>query len=243
MNVEQINMDKKIAYSNVKNFFDSRACDAQGVNSTMLQKDPNIASERDMAEKEILLSLTYDVQVNDVLDLGCGNGRLADLFKNVENYVGVDFSENLVKLASERGLGTQYKFYVSSVTELHKIENICETQYDFIVISGLLIYLNDEDVSKLIQQILTLCNEECRIYLREPVSVLNEKLSLIDHYSQELGTYYNAVYRTEAELLNFLNPLIVNGFKVAKRDYMYKDLKLNNRAETIQKYFYLERIR
>jgi len=132
MNVEQINMDKKIAYSNVKNFFDSRACDAQGVNSTMLQKDPNIASERDMAEKEILLSLTYDVQVNDVLDLGCGNGRLADLFKNVENYVGVDFSENLVKLASERGLGTQYKFYVSSVTELHKIENICETQYDFI---------------------------------------------------------------------------------------------------------------
>ena len=38
-----------------------------------------------------------------VLDLGCGNGRLYQLFRgNNIDYVGVDFSENLVNIAKEK---------------------------------------------------------------------------------------------------------------------------------------------
>jgi len=36
----------------------------------------------------------------DVLDLGCGNGRLFELFKNKNvKYIGVDFSEKLIEKA------------------------------------------------------------------------------------------------------------------------------------------------
>ena len=40
-----------------------------------------------------------------VLDIGCGNGRLIDLFENENiNYTGVDFSKKLIEIAKkERG--------------------------------------------------------------------------------------------------------------------------------------------
>ena len=38
-----------------------------------------------------------------VLDLGCGNGRLFELFKNKKvEYIGVDFSEKFIKKAREK---------------------------------------------------------------------------------------------------------------------------------------------
>lgn len=38
-----------------------------------------------------------------ILDLGCGNGRLYEIFKDKNiNYVGADFSENLIKVAREK---------------------------------------------------------------------------------------------------------------------------------------------
>jgi len=34
-----------------------------------------------------------------VLDLGCGNGRMAELIENKKNYLGIDFSAKLLKIA------------------------------------------------------------------------------------------------------------------------------------------------
>jgi SAM-dependent methyltransferase len=233
-------MQKKLVYSDVKAFFNNRSKDSGDLCSTMLQKDFNIAMRRDLIEKDMLLGLEAGKGATNILDLGCGNGRLAELFNDINNYVGVDFSEALISQATAKNLGVQYHFYMGSVAELPKILEIYNFRYDFIIISGLLIYLNDEDVETLILEILKLSSPKCRIYLREPVSVLDEKLSLIDHYSKELNTSYNAIYRTEKELLSFLHPLCLRGFKLIKSDWMYKDPSLNNRKETMQKYFYLE---
>ena len=68
-----------------------------------------------------LLNLTQEVKDGDsVLDVGCGNGRLVDAFKDKEiKYLGVDNSEELIKFAK-----SQYpdrEFSVGNILELGKI--------------------------------------------------------------------------------------------------------------------------
>ena len=52
-----------------------------------------------------------------ILDLGCGNGRFFEIFKNKSvEYIGVDFSENLIAIAKERF--PQAKFIVADALSL-----------------------------------------------------------------------------------------------------------------------------
>lgn len=69
---------------------------------------------------------------NRILDLDCGNGRLYELFENLSmplnsrdkcladsiDYVGVDRSSNLIKLAKERWKKTKAKFLISNILDL-----------------------------------------------------------------------------------------------------------------------------
>jgi ubiquinone/menaquinone biosynthesis C-methylase UbiE len=67
---------------------------------------------------EDLKGLQQYVKPNEsVLDLGCGNGRLYQLFeKNQVSYTGSDQSEELIKLAKEKFVDAS--FVVSEMTEL-----------------------------------------------------------------------------------------------------------------------------
>jgi len=53
----------------------------------------------------------YAKNGNDVLDFGCGNGRLLELFPDRDiNYLGTDVSEKLIRIAKERYPNEKYKF-------------------------------------------------------------------------------------------------------------------------------------
>ena len=77
--------------------------------------------------------------------------------------------------------------------------------------------------------------------VRSPIGT-DYRLTLKDFYSEELKSDYNAIYRTRDEYIKlFEDSLIPAGFSVTDEGFMFDDDSLNNRKETIQYYFILER--
>lgn len=61
---------------------------------------------------------TYIKENDKVLDLGCGNGRLYELFKDLSTrYIGIDKSEILIKRAREKWKNYSAKFLVGDILD------------------------------------------------------------------------------------------------------------------------------
>jgi len=60
---------------------------------------------------EIIMSMFQNCKV---LDVGCGYGRMAHIFKP-ENYLGIDISKEIIKLAKEKE--PNYKFEVQDIND------------------------------------------------------------------------------------------------------------------------------
>ena len=67
-----------------------------------------------------------------VLDLGCGNGRFYDYIKDdITNYVGLDTSEKLLKIAKEKYGGRTAKFIKQDIFDLAKLPKRLELVVGF----------------------------------------------------------------------------------------------------------------
>lgn len=123
-----------------------------------------------------------------------------------------------------------------SATELDNDKLVTKAPFDLIMTMGLMMYLNDKDSNKLIDQIINLASSKCTVYLRESVSILGKRLTLKDFYSEELKSDYNAIYRTSDEYAKCLDKLTEHGFKLTYSDFLLNDT-LANRTETNQRFW------
>ena len=83
--------------------------------------------------------------------------------------------------------------------------------------------------------------KETILCIREPIGI-NERLTLKEHFSEELGDTYNAVYRTRDEIFDYLNRIFISaGYVMKEEDFLFHNTDLSNRKETAQYYFLLER--
>ena len=113
--------------------------------------------------------------------------------------------------------------------------------YNRILIVGILMYLNDVDMADSLRQIEKVCETKSVICIREPIAI-EERLTLKDFFSEELNDYYNAIYRTRDELMVSINEMFLNkGFRIKEEGFLFDDDTLNNRKETAQYYYILER--
>ena len=208
----------------VKDFFDKRA--EKTVESLMTItsfQDKENLDKRQEEESKIILE-NIDLTGKKILEIGCGIGRWAELFHDkCDTYLGLDFAKNLIEIAKEHYNYENCYFQVMSAVDIKIDELLVKPPFDVIFIAGVLVFLNDDDIPQMINQINKLIDNEKTIYIRETISVMDTRLTLKDFYSENLESDYSAIYRTKNELLNFFD-----GFKdvnTIENDSIFETLK------------------
>lgn len=228
----------------IKAFFNGRAKkESDAVNAVMLQSaGSTLANDRDEHEKAHLLPKLLGP--SRILEFGCGAGRLAKAYENGgHHYLGLDFSEELIARAKAQNWSEGHTHFQVAEVPIIDIDKLpLAPPFDFLIITALLLYLNDDAVRETFSLITRLAAPSARIYLRESLSDLDDRLTLKEHYSEELDEVYNAIYRTPAELKAMMDEILVPyGFSYSVcGDYAFPPA-LRNRAETAQRYYILNR--
>ncbi len=240
---EKVNID----YKETSRFFGERAKKYQEDNPysvTMYQDDhPELVRIRNEKEIELLLPKLGLDKDSKVLDIACGIGRWADaITQDISGYIGVDFSKELIEIAKSRNQKDNFAFYQGAASEigdilaLHHIVGINK-----VLMMGILIYLNDEEAAELFKQVSKIAGSHMTVCLREPVAI-EDRLTLKEFYSAELKDSYSAIYRTREELHEFMKEsLFREGFQIRQEGFLFEEDALNNRKETAQYYYLLER--
>lgn len=237
-----------INYEETRKFFSSRAKKYKNENpySVTMYQDNNalLVEQRNKAEQEKILPLLDINENSKIIDIGCGIGRWTEAIKqNINLYFGIDFSADLIKIARERNCRQNVTFDVVSATDILKYEGLNKIiPFNIIIISGVLLYLNDEDVRKVISSLEHISTKDTIIYIREPIGIEN-RLTLKEVFSEELNDYYNAIYRTEEEYIEIFNQCLKpSEFEVINKGFLFDEISnLNNRKETSQFYFILKK--
>lgn len=238
---------ESIDYSETRSFFEKRANKYNENNpyAVTMYQDNNAELVQQRNEKEIqrLYPLLKMDTNSKILDLACGIGRWADAVKGeIAEYCGVDFSEDLIRIANGRNRSDKVSFLTGSLTDIDKV--LKENQkgcFNRVLLIGILMYINDEDLTETLRKVATQCEEHCIVCIREPIG-LQGRLTLKDFYSEELQDNYNAIYRTDSELKKiFRDSLFAAGFEITHEGFLFDEDRLNNRKETAQYFYILER--
>jgi|SRR3989344_215463 len=81
-----------------------------------------------------------------VLEIGCGNGRdAAEIVKHTDDYLGIDISDGLIKLAREKV--SEAKFEVADIEEFEFPQNL-----DIIIAFASLLHVNKENFKNILER-------------------------------------------------------------------------------------------
>lgn len=214
-NIEEIDSEK------IKKFFNNRAKkDEEALLVKTEFSDKENVEKRQKEESELLLN-KIDFENKKILEIGCGIGRWAEVFHDkCDSYLGIDYSEDLIEIAIDTA------------------DLLVSAPFDIVIITGVLIYFNDDTIKKMIKDLNSLCASNKTIYIRETLSFLETRLTLKDFFSENLEADYNAIYRTDDEFLDFIKG--INGNITIETGEIFDELK--NFTETGYKYFLIKSV-
>lgn len=237
-----------IDYRATKRFFDKRGTYdyASPLSMTMYQdKEPDLVFERDRLEKHAIGDLLTTHNIQSVFDVGCGIGRWGWFWEQHDptiEYQGIDFSDTLiskaVSYAEENGF-TKLYFQTMSATDVDVDKLQIPPPYDCIIVSGLLIYLNDVDCINVLTMLKKLMKTGGHLYIREPIS-LDDRLTLNEFYSNELDDNYSAIYRNLDEMKRLFEQAFDGELSLSHDGFLFPDM-LEKRQQTKQYFFILSK--
>lgn len=220
----------------VKNFFSERASrELESDLSIVLFQDKENSEQRHIEEKKLFYE-HMDIEGKKVLEVGCGIGRWAEaLHGKCESFLGIDYTEDLIEIANKSYDFDDCKFQVMSATDIKAEELLIEPPFDVIIFSGVLMYINDDDIKLVFNELNKIGADDKKLFIMEPVSRMGSRLTLKDFYSEGLDADYSAIYRTEEEYMELFEGLNYN--KVFSDD-IFEDL--SDHSETHYKFFVIE---
>lgn len=232
---DKIALDKR----QVADFFEQRAqkFNAETPLTTILYQDkhPEIAKQRDALERERVTPLLALTGVERVLDVGCGIGRWAAAISDqIAFYHGIDASPSLIDLAKAYCPKDNVAFHTAGVDDLTDAWLATNGPFDRVICSGILMYLDDQQVATLFTRLAPHLAPGALVYIREPMGIQG-RLSLTGHWSEELQAHYSAIYRSPEEIAQALQAAFpAPGYEVGPVMLLFEQATLNNRAETRQ---------
>jgi cyclopropane fatty-acyl-phospholipid synthase-like methyltransferase len=218
--------------SKVKAFWDARAKALGAVafdSIANLEQDPDDLALKVRLESEKVFAYLESVQGKTVLDLGAGVGqwsfRLLD--SGASQVTAVEYSEELAAIgrreAARRGV-SGLEFVVSAAESF-----TTDRTFDVVFISGLFVYMNDDQAEQLMANLSTFCRPDTVVLLRDGTAVA-DRYEIDNRLSAHLQTNYSATYRTVGEYLQLFSD---QGFEVLRHENMFdEDCPLNKYPET-----------
>ncbi len=193
----------KINSSKVKSFWDSQAAKARKMpleSVANLEENSELLNLKiDAENKKVFNRLSFLNADSEVLDLGSGAGQWAFRFSRiVKNVTAVEYSSEMQKLAVDKSNedGIDNVKYICCGAQNYQEDKL----YDLIWISGLLIYLNDEECLQLLNNCNSMLKPDGLILLRDATG-MQGNYEIVDKYSEQLDANYSAVYRTREEYI------------------------------------------
>lgn len=231
--ITDINHDK------IRDFFEKRFDKDHPLASIMLRNaEDHVADKRNAKEKELVDRLLIGTKTPfTVLDVGSGLGRWAtNLLDRIQCYDGVDFTQSYID--ASRHIFSEYphiQFYQGLASEIDQ-QPLQTKSYDLIIVTALMLYMNDIEIEALMQIISRFLAPGGRLYIRESISVMDQRLTLKDFHSDELNADYNAIYRTTQQYENVFHAHLQH-CELQSSDLML-DATLGAREETNQRYWF-----
>lgn len=215
--------------NDIKEFWAKRALSATGLKTVLLGDDKGAQAERNRKECSILEEALSGLKSLRILDIGCGIGRwVENLGDKIETYTGIDFTAEYVRIANEKYADKKdVNFYEMSVCNMS--EEVLSKDYNLVICTGVLTYINDNELPKIFEKIRELSPEY--VYIQESISLMDGRLTLDKFESKELKSNYSAIYRTQAEYEQYFKD-----FDIIKTDLLLDD-EIGGRKETNARYW------
>lgn len=166
-----------------------------------LEEDTEALVEKIKVETESVFALLGDISGRSILDLGAGVGQWSFRFieRGALSVTAVEYASNLVRIGREevarRGLkGIEF-------IEAPAEKFVADRKFDIVYISGLFVYLNDDQVSELMLHLLDMLKPRSGILLLRDGTGIEKRHVINQKMSVHLGTKYSAVYRSREEYL------------------------------------------
>lgn len=242
---------RRISLNNTKDFFEKRAEKSlpHRYNYVIYQdSNPELALERDAFEKKKISPMLNLRDSAHILDIGCGVGRWGDAIVDklvTGKYVGIDFSLPLLEIAKSNFANASEKciFLNGSFQEMLTVLKSAglNYKYDTILVNGVLMYINDAEIQKCLENVKKIIAENGRIYIKESVGI-HDRFTLNNFYSQEMDSQYSAVYRDLNEYQELIQKIFLGDGYEIKLEGETWDEAHSNRKETTSYFWILKRM-